>query len=175
MPFWKTTQTATTRWRARCTCESSKNLSLNKVDANAYSNGTSDLCLPSALSTSQTANTNTFFDALVAGINLTSYTQGVFDAAQCTGCVYEMFKSAVYTISSIRGNNITTSFGNHLQNDCNGQGGNIDWSNVQDQQIPDALQIQQSSPSVGDAHSLSRQSQTFLATAAAVFVGFVVS
>jgi hypothetical protein len=45
-------------------------------------------------------------------------------------------------ISSIRGNSVTSAFGNHLQNDCTGT--DPDWSNVQDQQIPDALEVQQS-------------------------------
>lgn len=38
---------------------------------------------------------------------------------------------------------MTTAFGGHLQYDC-GNADGVDWSNVQDQQIPDALQVQQS-------------------------------
>lgn len=45
-------------------------------------------------------------------------------------------------IPNIRGNGVTTAFGNHLQT-C-GQEAGQDWSNVQDQQIPDSLMIQQS-------------------------------
>jgi hypothetical protein len=48
----------------------------------------------------------------------------------------------VYMIPEIRGKDITTAFGNHLQT-C-GQEAGQDWSNVQDQQIPDSLMIQQS-------------------------------
>lgn len=49
----------------------------------------------------------------------------------------------VYMISNIRGNGVTSGFGDHLQHDC-GNADGVDWSNVQDQQIPDALQVQQS-------------------------------
>ena len=53
-------------------------------------------------------------------------------------------------ISAIRGNSVTQAFGNHLQNDCQSKSGvNVDWSNVQDQQIPDALQVQQSTGATG--------------------------
>jgi len=45
-------------------------------------------------------------------------------------------------IPDIRGNGVTTAFGAHLQT-C-GQEAGQDWSNVQDQQIPDSLMIQQS-------------------------------
>ena len=44
-------------------------------------------------------------------------------------------------IPAIRGTPVTQAFGNHLQNDCTG---NLpDWSNVQDEQIPDSLQVDQ--------------------------------
>lgn len=45
-------------------------------------------------------------------------------------------------IPNIRGNGVTQAFGNHLQS-CGNEAGQ-DWSNVQDQQIPSALQVQQS-------------------------------
>ena len=45
-------------------------------------------------------------------------------------------------IPNIRGNPVTQAFGNHLQ-ECGNEDGE-DWSNVQDQQIPSALQVQQS-------------------------------
>ncbi|ORX36644.1 hypothetical protein BD324DRAFT_651130 [Kockovaella imperatae] len=109
-------------------------------------NGTADLCLPASLNTSQNGNNNDFFNSLVTGDNLDAYSQSVFGSSQCTGCIHEMYKAAVYTLSKIRGQPLTESFGNHLQNDCQGQGGNIDWTNVQDQQIPDALQVQQATP-----------------------------
>jgi hypothetical protein len=47
-------------------------------------------------------------------------------------------------IPNIRGNGTTQAFGNHLQS-CGSEAGQ-DWSNVQDQQIPSALQVQQSTP-----------------------------
>ncbi|TYJ52889.1 hypothetical protein B9479_006477 [Cryptococcus floricola] len=127
-------------------------------------NGTSDLCLPATLNGSTTANSNTFFDALVAGNSTTleGYQDSVFTQAECTGCMYEMFKAAQYTMSSIRGQTVTDAFGNHLKNDCpsssssdsttastNGTAdtSTIDWSDVDDQQIPDALQVSQSTAS----------------------------
>lgn len=60
------------------------------------SNGTSQLCLPSTLNTSTTANSYTFFDALVSGSssNLETHQDSVFTQAECTGCMYEMFKAA---------------------------------------------------------------------------------
>ncbi|EAL18842.1 hypothetical protein CNBI1030 [Cryptococcus deneoformans B-3501A] len=61
-----------------------------------YYNGTSELCLPSTLNTSTTANSYTFFDALVSGSSsdLETYQDSVFTQAECTGCMYEMFKAA---------------------------------------------------------------------------------
>jgi len=52
-------------------------------------------------------------------------------------------------IPNIRGKDVTTAFGNHLQS-C-GQEAGQDWSNVQDQQIPDSLTIQQSTGRTGGA------------------------
>lgn len=62
--------------------------------ADVYSNGTADNCLPSVLATSPIANTNTFFNNLVSANQLDQYADSVFKAAQCTGCMYEMFKAA---------------------------------------------------------------------------------
>ncbi|OWT40438.1 hypothetical protein C362_01774 [Cryptococcus neoformans Bt1] len=117
-----------------------------------YYNGTSQLCLPSTLNTSTTANSYTFFDALVSGSssNLETYQDSVFTQAECTGCMYEMFKAAQYTIPNIRGQSLTETFANHLKNDCpsSSSGDNsstslIDWSDVDDQQIPDSLEVGQ--------------------------------
>jgi hypothetical protein len=58
-------------------------------------------------------------------------------------------------ISSIRGNSVTSAFGNHLQNECTGTDPN--WSNVQDQQIPDALEVQQSTTSSTGSTSDARR------------------
>ncbi|WVQ77484.1 hypothetical protein IAR50_007170 [Cryptococcus sp. DSM 104548] len=138
-------------------------------------NGTSDLCFPATLNTSTTANSNTFFDALVAGnaTDLAGYQDSVFTQAECTGCMYEMFKAAQYTISSIRGQTVTEAFGNHLKNDCpsssdstittstsgttNGTDtSTIDWSDVDDQQIPDSLQVSQSTASASSGACSTR-------------------
>ncbi|OXG85272.1 hypothetical protein C349_02297 [Cryptococcus neoformans var. grubii Br795] len=117
-----------------------------------YYNGTSQLCLPSTLNTSTTANSYTFFDALVSGSssNLETYQDSVFTQAECTGCMYEMFKAAQYTIPNIRGQSLTETFANHLKNDCpssssgdNSSTSSIDWSDVDDQQIPDSLEVGQ--------------------------------
>ncbi|WVO15043.1 hypothetical protein L204_102687 [Cryptococcus depauperatus] len=125
-------------------------------------NGTSDLCLPATLNTSTTANSNVFLNALLRGSNtdLESYRNSVFTQAKCTGCMYEMFKAAQYTIPGIRGKPLTEAFGNHLKYDCpsspdnpyagsstggggSGSGSVINWADVNDQQIPDALQVSQ--------------------------------
>jgi hypothetical protein len=50
--------------------------------------------LPSTLNTSSIANSNSFFNNLVSGTNLSNYQDSVFTSAQCTGCMYEMYKSA---------------------------------------------------------------------------------
>jgi hypothetical protein len=62
------------------------------VDIN--SNGTTENCLPSVLATSPIANTNTFFNNLASGHELAQYADSVFKTAQCTGCMYEMYKAA---------------------------------------------------------------------------------
>lgn len=49
---------------------------------------------------------------------------------------------SVYMIPNIRGKSVTQAFGDHLQS-CGNEAGQ-DWTNVQDQQIPSALQVQQS-------------------------------
>lgn len=54
----------------------------------------------------------------------------------------------VYMLPQIRGKDLTRSIGGHLQNDC-GDAAGVNWSNVQDEQIPNALQVQQSTPVVG--------------------------
>ncbi|WVQ84601.1 hypothetical protein IAT38_006756 [Cryptococcus sp. DSM 104549] len=111
-------------------------------------NGTADLCLPSVLNSSSAANSNTFFDALVSGdtTTLEGYADSVFGQASCTGCMYEMYKAAVYTTPSIRGQDLTTSLGDHLKNSCPADpdtGSTVNWDDVEDQQIPDALQVSQ--------------------------------
>jgi hypothetical protein len=58
------------------------------------SNSTGELCLPSTLNTSSIANSNSFFKNLASGTNLSNYQDSVFTSAQCTGCMYEMYKSA---------------------------------------------------------------------------------
>jgi hypothetical protein len=58
------------------------------------SNSTGELCLPSTLNTSSIANSNSFFNNLVSGTNLSNYQDSVFTSAQCTGCMYEIYKSA---------------------------------------------------------------------------------
>lgn len=59
------------------------------------SNGTADLCLPSTLNTSETANHNYFFNDLVTGQDdLQQYQGSVFSQAECTGCMHEMYKAA---------------------------------------------------------------------------------
>lgn len=40
------------------------------------------------------ANTAPFFNHLVSGTDLEQYNDSVFNAAQCTGCMYEMYKAA---------------------------------------------------------------------------------
>jgi hypothetical protein len=58
--------------------------------ADSNSNGTSDLCLPAALNTSDTADSNSFFSSLITGTGLDGYMDNVFKQAQCTGCIYEV-------------------------------------------------------------------------------------
>nr|XP_031861667.1 uncharacterized protein CI109_002897 [Kwoniella shandongensis]KAA5528739.1 hypothetical protein CI109_002897 [Kwoniella shandongensis] len=119
-------------------------------------NGTSDLCLPSVLNTSDTADSSQFFDNLVTGTILDQYKDSVFTSAQCTGCMYEMFKAAQYTIPSIRGQALTNALGDHLKNDCPQDptyGGVVNWGDVEDQQIPDALQVSQNTQSANGVSS----------------------
>ncbi|CAD6565490.1 MAG: hypothetical protein TREMPRED_001399 [Tremellales sp. Tagirdzhanova-0007] len=133
-------------------------------------NGTNPLCLPAALNTSSTANSNAFFNSLISASNLDQYSSSVFSTASCTGCIYEMYKSAVYTISNIRGNSLTGTFGDHLKNDCPNDpttGSTIDWKDVEDQQIPDALQVQQST---GTANAATRVDATMLVRPLVIYV-----
>lgn len=123
--------------------------SYRTLACNVHYNGTSDLCLPSVLNTSSDADSNTFFDALVSSQGLSQYTASVFSQAQCTGCMYEMYKAAVYMIPGIRGNDTTTTMGSHLQNDCTGS--SPKWADVTDQQIPDALTVSQSTATASTA------------------------
>ena len=58
------------------------------------SNGTSTACLPATMNTSQTANTNEFFNDLITGDDLQQYQGSVFEQAKCTGCMYELYKAA---------------------------------------------------------------------------------
>ncbi|XAO21979.1 hypothetical protein I312_100742 [Cryptococcus bacillisporus CA1280] len=126
--------------------------SYRTLACHVYYNGTSERCLPSTLNTSTTANSNTFFDALVSGSSsdLEGYQDSVFTQAGCTGCMYEMFKAAQYTIPNIHGKTLTETFANHLKNDCpsledgrDNSTGSIDWSDVDDPQIPDSLEVSQ--------------------------------
>lgn len=64
------------------------------LSADTNSNGTTDNCLPTTLASNPTANTCTFFNNLVAGRELDQYNDSVFNLAQCTGCMYEMYKAA---------------------------------------------------------------------------------
>jgi hypothetical protein len=59
------------------------------------SNGTADKCLPSVLNSSEAGNNNQFFASLVAGTGLDQFTQSVFQAAECSGCMYEV-SAALY-------------------------------------------------------------------------------
>jgi hypothetical protein len=59
-----------------------------------YSNGTADACLASTLNSSDAANNKDFFNNLITGTNLDQYTSSVFQQAECTGCMYEMYKAA---------------------------------------------------------------------------------
>lgn len=55
-----------------------------------------------------------------------------------------------YTTPSIRNSPITQQLGNHLQNDCPGKNAlPINWSDVQDQMIPDALEVGQNQNAQG--------------------------
>lgn len=111
------------------------------------------------LNVSQAANNNGFFNSLVSGTNLDQY-QSVFQSAECTGCTYEMFKAALvassspggimadvgrqYTIPRIRGQALTNLLGSHLHNDCKSTGTMPNWDDVENQEIPPSLQVQQS-------------------------------
>ncbi|KAK8853301.1 hypothetical protein IAR55_004005 [Kwoniella newhampshirensis] len=120
--------------------------SYRTVACQVHFNGTSSLCLPDALDSSQAANSDQFFDDLVTGTNLDQYKDSVFTSAKCTGCMYELFKAAQYTIPSIRGSSLTNAFGDHLKNDCPNDptyGSAVNWADVEDQQIPDSLQVSQ--------------------------------
>jgi len=68
--------------------------SITQGKADVTSNGTAENCLPSVLATSPIANTNSFFNNLVSASQLDQYADSVFKAAQCTGCMYEMYKAA---------------------------------------------------------------------------------
>ncbi|WRT70127.1 uncharacterized protein IL334_007121 [Kwoniella shivajii] len=130
--------------------------SYKTVACQVHFNGTSDLCLPSTLNTSDAANNNGFFDSLVTGSNLDQYTDSVFRGAKCSGCMHEMFKAAQYTIPNIRGTDLVNVFGGHLKQDCPNDPsnpGNIDWSCVDDQQIPQSLQISQNTAVNGQSSS----------------------
>jgi hypothetical protein len=70
------------------------NITVSHIMANVDSNGTAENCLPSVLATSPVANTNTFFNNLASGHELAQYADSVFKTAQCTGCMYEMYKAA---------------------------------------------------------------------------------
>lgn len=59
-----------------------------------------------------------------------------------------------YTIPSIRGKTLTETFANHLKDDCpsledggDNSTGSVDWSDVDDQQIPDSLEVSQTTTS----------------------------
>jgi hypothetical protein len=65
-----------------------------KAFAYVDSNATTDNCLSSVLATSPIANTNSFFNNLASANELDQYADSVFKAAQCTGCMYEMYKAA---------------------------------------------------------------------------------
>ncbi|WVR07570.1 hypothetical protein IAU60_004612 [Kwoniella sp. DSM 27419] len=124
------------------------NSSYKTVACQVHFNGTAENCLPATLNTSQTANTNDFFDSLVTGTNLDKFKDSVFTSAKCTGCMHEMFKAAQYTIPDIRGKDLTNAFGNHLVNDCPHDPSSpegVKWDNTMDQQIPDTLQVSQNS------------------------------
>jgi hypothetical protein len=56
-------------------------------------------------------------------------------------------------IPALRSQSLTTTFGDHLKNDCPNTAGSamVDWSNVEDQQIPDALQVQQNTAVPGSS------------------------
>ncbi|KAL7419492.1 hypothetical protein Q5752_006330 [Cryptotrichosporon argae] len=107
-------------------------------------NATTALCLPATLNTSSTADTSTFFENLVGGTDIEQYYNSVFLSASCTGCMYEMYKAAVYTLPSIRDNNITTAMGDYLKSTC-ADITDPNWADVTDEQIPDSLEISQSS------------------------------
>ena len=114
------------------------------------------------MNTSQAANSNDFFNSLVTGTSLEQYTSSVFEAAACTGCMYEFYKAAyvvdtpqtantrIFLIAKIRGDSITSALGQHLENDCGDTDG-VEWANVQDQQIPSSLQVQQNTNTASGA------------------------
>ena len=91
MPSSTTTRTATILLLVLSTCKLPIQV-LTRAHPRP-SNGTADLCLPASLNTSQTSNSNSFFNALVTGNSLDTYTQNVFTSSQCTGCIYEMYKA----------------------------------------------------------------------------------
>ncbi|EIW65744.1 hypothetical protein TREMEDRAFT_36003 [Tremella mesenterica DSM 1558] len=68
--------------------------SYKTLACSVHFNGTAALCLPATLNTSTTADTNTFFNDLLSGNNLGQYDDSIFGQAQCTGCMYELYKAA---------------------------------------------------------------------------------
>lgn len=55
---------------------------------------------------------------------------------------------SVFLIPNIRSQSITSDLGNHLKNDC-GAGPDPNWPTVMDQQIPDALKVEQNTQAGG--------------------------
>jgi hypothetical protein len=56
-------------------------------------------------------------------------------------------------IPAIRSQSLTMTIGDHLKTDCpnSPEMAGVDWADVEDQQIPDSLQVQQAVPGRSDA------------------------